>query len=248
MHIYKYHHYEFSEKDTKDDFRQMMRYSVDDDDDDPEENKEDENNRHLDRNSEPWLWENEGKKQEDKWIGFIGDIKEKLEENKLKYITQKIHPSYPNDYVYPNSTPARLNKMYKQFKEENGVIEGNEDMFMHLHNKRMVVIVDRRHLSTDDVITDHIWMYEPPSHCRDIPDNAVSEWHISASKTCILPNQDYDEREAEMGKQAMIQPNGKLQRQLKERRERIKKYPNVTTDRNSMLFCFCFNLCLLCQK
>ena len=124
------------------------------DDDEPNERDPFHRNKLFDRINQPWLWENEGKNKDDKWIGLIGDIKQKLEKNKLKYVTRKIHPTYPNDNIYPNSTPARLKKMLEQFEKKNGVIDGNEDM--HLHNKRMVVIVDRRHLSTDDVITDHI--------------------------------------------------------------------------------------------
>ena len=213
------------------------------DDDEPDEgNKE---NKLFNRKNEPWFWENEGKTEKDKWIGFIGNIHEKMKKNKLRHITHKIHPSYPNDYVYPNSTPARLDKIYKQFKEENNINEGNDDIGMHLHKKRMVIIVDRRHLSSDDCITDHIWMYEPPAHCRDIPNNAVPEWHISASKACLLPNLDYDQKEAEMGNQWLVHENpssnGKnkklttqQQAKLTEKRKRDERDPNVNTAANSM--------------
>ena len=78
-------------------------------------------------------------------------------------------------------------------KKKHDIKEGGDDIYMHLHRKRMIVLVDRRHLMRDseDVITDYVWMYEPPSNCRDIPIEPVPEWHISASKTCLLPNMDY---------------------------------------------------------
>ena len=34
-------------------------------------------------------------------------------------------------------------------------------------------------------------MYEPPANCRDIPSDAVPEWSLNASRTCLLPDTDY---------------------------------------------------------
>ena len=33
-------------------------------------------------------------------------------------------------------------------------------------------------------------------YTRNIPDNAASEWYISACRTCILPPMQYDEKQA----------------------------------------------------
>ena len=36
-----------------------------------------------------------------------------------------------------------------------------------------------------------MYLYEPPSNCRDIPKSPVSEWGLSASCTCLLPHSEY---------------------------------------------------------
>merc|ERR1712129_159561 len=47
---------------------------------------------------------------------------------------------------------------------------------------------------------DDVFVYAPPSNCRNIPSDAVPEWHIGASRTCLLPDLEYgDGRDAECG-------------------------------------------------
>ena len=35
---------------------------------------------------------------------------------------------------------------------------------------------------------DKVFMYEPPEIARNIPNNALPEWYIGASKLCLLPD------------------------------------------------------------
>ena len=42
-----------------------------------------------------------------------------------------------------------------------------------------------------------MWFYEPPKNCREIPSDAVGEWYLDASRTCLLPPtnpKDYGKR------------------------------------------------------
>eukprot|EP01084_Bolivina_argentea_P163711 284758_1 len=49
-------------------------------------------------------------------------------------------------------------------------------------------------------MVDNVWMYEPPKNCKNIPYDAVPEWYVNASKTCLLPNMEYgDGKQAEKG-------------------------------------------------
>ena len=36
-----------------------------------------------------------------------------------------------------------------------------------------------------------IYMFEPPSNCRDIPKNALGEWYLNSSRICLLPDVEY---------------------------------------------------------
>ena len=200
-----------------------------DDEDIEEEQEQDQNDfmKHLTSVSgKQWFWENDGTSAHDKWIGIVGDIEKKLNKNNLKFIHKRLFPDFPlqllmtgfirpymkvvvtdilricklfygnDDYLYPML--SRFDKMYKEFKEQHKIKDTNDNLY--LHNQRMIILIDRRHLSCDDRVTDHLWMYEPPSNCRNIPVDPVPEWYISASKTCLLPNMNYgDGKEAEMG-------------------------------------------------
>lgn len=94
-----------------------------------------------------------------------------------------------NLYSYP-FFPG-FDMIYKDFKNKYQIEEDESGKEVHLHRKRMIILVDRRQLSDDDEPTDHIYMYEPPSNCRDIPNDAVSDWYLHASSVCLLPNVNY---------------------------------------------------------
>lgn len=59
-------------------------------------------------------------------------------------------------------------------------------------------MIDRRKSKSNDDIKTDIYLYEPPNsiYSRNIPNNAASEWGIAASRTCILPSMEYDEKRA----------------------------------------------------
>ena len=43
-----------------------------------------------------------------------------------------------------------------------------------------------------------MYLYEPPKgvFARDIPNDELPEWYISASRTCLLPSVEYNEDKA----------------------------------------------------
>ena len=153
----------------------------------------------------------------------------------MKYVRKDLTPIDADDCLYVHN--VRLWQMYKEFKQEHEIKEGTDDVHMHLHRKRMIVLVDRRHLkrySAEDVATDHVWMYEPPRNCRDIPAEAVPKWHISASKTCLLPNMNYKKGiEAERGNQ--MEPDDYDKDTMRRSREEEELDQNVTIDFGCML-------------
>ena len=170
------------------------------------------------------------------FVDCIGDIGLKLEENDLLYIQGSNQPSLGSDFAYGKD--REFDKLYNRFKEKYGISEGKENTnTLHLNHKRMIVLVDRRQNKMDNskhnTYKDNIWMYEgtyfylenivipnkmqyglifslyiAPSNCRDIPPNAPGEWHISASKTCLLPNLKYGDGKAAEGDPLKNKQNG----------------------------------------
>merc|ERR1712130_199145 len=51
---------------------------------------------------------------------------------------------------------------------------------------RVISFIDRR----DKTKKDSIFTYVPPINCRNIPNNAVDEWYLNSSKTCLLPGDE----------------------------------------------------------
>eukprot|EP01083_Nonionella_stella_P258500 883503_1 len=64
--------------------------------------------------------------------------------------------------------------------------------------KRFISFIDRRESSNEK--NDTIIMYEPPDNARNIPNPCVPEWYLSSSRTCILPNINYNKYESESAK------------------------------------------------
>jgi len=90
---------------------------------------------------------------------------------------------------------ARMGKLFINFLHQNGLEEFDKNK-MYLFRKRFMLMIDRR--TNTPSKDDEMWLYEPPSDCRDIPFDAVNEWPINASKQSILPNSKYNaEREQE---------------------------------------------------
>eukprot|EP01083_Nonionella_stella_P267844 905036_1 len=109
-----------------------------------------------------------------KFFDCIGDIKEKLLRNKLKYVATNININEID--IFHNT----FDELRQQMSEKD-----------YPFRKRMISFIDRRRLQNDT-----IFMYEPPENARYIPNNAVPEWYLSSSRTCILPNINYNENEA----------------------------------------------------
>eukprot|EP01084_Bolivina_argentea_P264803 448692_1 len=141
------------------------------------------------------------------YIDIIGDIEAKLKINNLKYYLGSQKPSQLNDYEY--MTWRGLERIFRAFIEKHKLLKdtGKHNPEMYLHNKRLIVFVDRRQTNTNNnTMGDNVWMYEPPKNCKNIPYDAVPEWYVNASKTCLLPNMEYgDGKQAE--NEGMIDEN-----------------------------------------
>ena len=68
---------------------------------------------------------------------------------------------------------------------------GDNDQELFLCRRRMVAFVDRRSAAKSGHESYDAWLFEPPSDCNEIPDNAVPEWFINASQTTLLPHFGY---------------------------------------------------------
>merc|ERR1712087_386110 len=126
------------------------------------------------------------------FFDVVGDIKGKLEHNKLRYI----HKSK----VAEREKARMLEGLYKGFLKQHRLKEtrGDKDQESFLHRRRMVAFVDRRKGKAavgddekSEVKGDDVWLFEPPSDCSEIPDNPVPEWFINASRTTLLPHLEY---------------------------------------------------------
>merc|ERR1719420_457297 len=134
--------------------------SDDEDDDDYEEGKnDDEPKEHVD---------------------FIGDIKAKLKANKLRYAMEQSVGAE----IDAKERKVLMN-LFNAFRAQHKPKQSNNREY--LQGKRFVVMVDRRNFKPNEQTKDSVWFYEPPEDCRDIPTNAVSEWYLNASATCLLP-------------------------------------------------------------
>ena len=106
----------------------------------------------------------------------FGDIQAKLEHNKLRYV-QRSKMSMRGHHVFDD--------LYKCFVAEHQVKE------TFLHRRRMVALVDRRGPAKGRYQEYDAWLFEPPADCAEIPDHAVPEWFLNASKTTLLPHIGY---------------------------------------------------------
>jgi len=112
---------------------------------------------------------------DDKYYNFVGDIEKKLKANKLNYIKTE---SKVVDRVFDSLLFQMTGK------------ESYDPDYMH--NKRIIGLVDRRHQVADkNQADDHIFMFEPPKKARNIPNNALPEWYIGASKMVLLPDMKF---------------------------------------------------------
>lgn len=143
-----------------------------------------------DKDSDDPDFNEDEKEQKGKWVDFIGNIEEKLTANKLKYVKQEIPQVKQKEYDYMQVRHYR--DALKKFKEKY-----RDDLLRsYPHQNRFIVMVDTR----EEACRDIMYLYEPPSNCRDIPIDAVPEYGLSASRTCLLPNIGYKAFDAEHAK------------------------------------------------
>ena len=133
--------------------------------------------------------DNNDNKDDSEFIDCIGDIESKLKKNGVNYVKGDQQTDLDDDFPYGKA--REFDRLYKQFLKKHGIKEGHNSNSLHLHQKRMIVLLDRRHNKNHDYDDDDVYMYEAPSNCRDIPNDATGEWYINASRTCLLPNMDY---------------------------------------------------------
>merc|ERR1712087_808732 len=80
------------------------------------------------------------------------------------------------------------------------------------HKWRVVAFVDKRQNPNQDA-KDNVFVYAPPMDCRSIPNDAVPEWHMNASRTCLLPNLKYKSG-AKKGMTKKLQSGGDTKEKL----------------------------------
>ena len=127
-----------------------------------------------------------------KYIDLIGDISEKLKKNNLRNGMTSYNFDDPPE---PEDIQRIFTKAFENLKG-NGLEE--EKSFVYPFKRRLIVFVDRRKSKNNTEISDAVYMFEPASkkYTHNIPDEPVSLWAISASKTSLLPNINYDEKDA----------------------------------------------------
>eukprot|EP01084_Bolivina_argentea_P314185 544180_1 len=105
----------------------------------------------------------------------IGNVEQKLKKNNINYCRQIIdaYESKEKDAV------CVFQKLFAKFKRDLKIDN-------YPYKRRFVVFIDRRQVDTDTMT-----MFEAPDNCKCIPDQCVSLWYLSASRTCIIPNLEY---------------------------------------------------------
>eukprot|EP01083_Nonionella_stella_P079976 219539_1 len=126
--------------------------------------------------------QDESDDDDEKAIGFeVGDIKQRLDSNKLRYIKGECQPD-----------SDKGSRIYRQMLDNfvtTHQLQGSKNE-AYLHKKRLITMVDRRKSKKDGDKPDDIWMYEPPADCQNITNDTVPEWYINSSATCLCPKSD----------------------------------------------------------
>ena len=152
---------------------------TDSNDDNKDKEESDEENEDDDREQQ----------QDDKYGPFedyVGDIDAKLKQNKLPYVKKQINID-SDEY----KDTRLFGELFKKFKQDNDIKEDSDKLY--LSHKRVIILIDRRKSKQSDDIDD-VYFYPayPGKYTRDIPKDAVPEWGISASHTCLLPSMNFD--------------------------------------------------------
>jgi len=115
------------------------------------------------------------------FIDAVGDIKGKLDANKLKYCNLKSNPDSDGETVFQ--------RMFE--KIQNGK--------NYMRRKRLVALIDRRaHAQKFDIskdnVNDEVFLYEAPKPFGDIPKCPLPEWSSNASRQCLLPDMEFENK------------------------------------------------------
>eukprot|EP01084_Bolivina_argentea_P314184 544177_1 len=123
----------------------------------------------------------EQKEKEPSFFDCIGNIEDKLKKNNLYYYTQIVDESKQKFGI--GSSQRVFQKVFDRY--QRGLKRDN-----YPHKRRFVVFIDRRYVGTGK--PDTITMFEPPYNCKCVPDECESMWYLSASRSCIIPNMEYN--------------------------------------------------------
>merc|ERR1712228_788404 len=107
-----------------------------------------------------------------------------LKKNKLPHHKILYQPA-DTDELKPTRIYGEPLEMLKKKLDKNEFDEPQN----YPHKSRMIGLIDRRGENVQYPIP--IYMYVPPKNCRNIPNDAVDEWYLSSSRTCLLPNMEY---------------------------------------------------------
>lgn len=126
------------------------------------------------------------------YIDSVGDIEAKLKQNKLDYYVEKLKA---RDREKFKEHQRIFTSLFNKFENKYNSNENNKTYYFH--KKRFIALVDRRDLKHDGI--DDVYMYLAPNgkYTRDIPNdiNMIKYWYFSSSRTCLLPNMEYEEKE-----------------------------------------------------
>eukprot|EP00483_Globobulimina_turgida_P010805 UN10826 len=122
---------------------------------------------------------------------MIGDIMAKLNDNGLKFCAGDEKDVEANeeeekvDYGKERSGLRALNNCYQGFVRK--CVGKNVHVKGFSQFRRFIAFADNRDVGIDGKIV----IYSPPDDCNKIPSNAVSEWYLSSTSMCLVPNNGY---------------------------------------------------------
>ena len=147
-----------------------------DDDDDDDDNGDDEKTA-KNKNELPY-------------VDVVGDIETKLQKNNLKYVKDKFQ-SGPGNKPQTRLYDDMMKKLRQQLDKQTFPHKGNAQ---YPHRSRFIGYIDRRSKGKKE--KDDIYLFTAPVNCRNIPNDYVPEWFVSASKTSLIPDEKYGDGSA----------------------------------------------------
>eukprot|EP01084_Bolivina_argentea_P248535 415754_1 len=149
----------------------------------------------------------EDQKEDDEDDG-LGDIKKRIKANKLPHVVTALN-SKPDD----RNGVRMFREPYNKFASEkiNEKYKKDNDMYSQYPRKhRCCTLIDRRKPKKGKDASgiaeeDELIIWEPPTDCNTFPDEKdrgyVPFWFFDSTRTCIVPNDDYDDMKSDIDKQ-----------------------------------------------